>query len=85
MTTKKKSLLGIGCLSVAMLSISLLMTNPISADGYTLDSSYQTGFTEGKKVGYHEGLYPYDNSPYQSPSETHPNDKDYAKGYSEGF
>ncbi|BBE41343.1 hypothetical protein FGCSD_2118 (plasmid) [Streptococcus dysgalactiae] len=32
MTTKKKSLLGIGYLSVAMLSASLLMVNPVSAD-----------------------------------------------------
>lgn len=32
MTTKKKSLLGIGCLSVAMLSASLLMVKPVSAD-----------------------------------------------------
>ncbi|VTS72642.1 Uncharacterised protein [Streptococcus canis] len=35
MTTKKKSVLGIGYLSVAMLGASLLMTNPVSADSFS--------------------------------------------------
>ncbi|VTT09922.1 hypothetical protein [Streptococcus dysgalactiae] len=48
MTTKKKSLLGIGYLSVAMLGASLLMAKPVSAEemsesqGQTVDLATQT-------------------------------------------
>ncbi|MGG6794648.1 UNVERIFIED_CONTAM: hypothetical protein KB582_02160 [Streptococcus canis] len=85
MSSKKKLVLGITHLSIAMLGASLLIANPVSADGGTSDSDYKTGFTEGQKVGYHDGLYPYDYSQYQSPSQTHPGNEDYAKGYGAGF
>ncbi|MGG6838206.1 UNVERIFIED_CONTAM: hypothetical protein KB581_03915 [Streptococcus canis] len=85
MSSKKKLVLGITHLSIAMLGASLLITNPVSADGGTSDSDYKTGFTEGQKVGYHDGLYPYDNSQYKSPSQTHRGNTKYAEGYGDGF
>ncbi|MGG6797078.1 UNVERIFIED_CONTAM: hypothetical protein KB579_03855 [Streptococcus canis] len=85
MSSKKKLVLGIAHLSIAMLGASLLVANPVSADGRTSNPDYKTGFTEGESAGYHEGFYPYDYSLYQSPSKTRPGNEDYAKGYNDGF